>query len=1166
MSLRLRQSDPVHFSPDQSCCSSDAGDVLIRSTRILLPDPGPLPEPGSRSASGSSPGEQHRVIPAPPPAVLAPPPAKLSPDMRLHARTHRERQPGDRAASVCESNIHRTSLTPPLLSSSLSGDEVVTSRFSAGGRGVVLTALKQRSHSTPCRREVKVKPLDQEPVNTSSQDAVGLEAGPSCGRRGDSISAPLMNSSVEAQVRQMSGDIQRLLQSDRQCGRSLNQQVLQHMEMLHSQQLQLQSQLLDSAVRILSGHAPTTSTASGHTERLRVTDLNTAVSSKQHLVTGGPVTMVTPNQRAQHTSDPMTSETSANHSLLTATKVKQILREMKHLKTDMKTLLLSRSQPSVSSHQNQTQPNVSQSQSKKTPSHQIQSKPNPVHKGPVIPSVLEEARQVLRQVRRRREVLEENLASVDRAKNTEVLHCHLEALAGNRDCSDKVWIKKTVDAWIKTASRDIQAELSSHEATAAAAGSSASSGRGRPRSALKQTGSKTTEGRGGRGPRAGQNDVQGAAPAGVPGELEEAESYLTHLYGRTPYDSGGRTLKKTPYLHFSSPAQSPPTRKPRPHLLDNVRGVKMKSSKTQTRLAPPLCSLPGRPGFMRSADSASVIPLGLRWIESSSRCVTERRQEVTSPPAVVDETAERHAHGEERPDAGEAPPPPVIEMKSEEEEEDDDFPGTDFLSVADIAQEEVEKEEEEGSAVELVGDPSPPPPVLYQGPVFPPQSSSSLPDQDQTSVLDTGQHRDLLETRLVEWVEQQVMSKMISQMYCPLPFDPTHDISSDQSEQEEQSMTSDILEAAGGAGLQLFVDSSMAVDPALIRQLVNEVLAEIVASMLGRRDCVASGPELEPEPQGSGADEEDKPVLLVPTPKPTPPPSPKTATRQTTPPATPPPTPSRQTSDQRDRCPEPITAPELMTTPTPSPDTAPSAASPTVLHPPSHAVAWGQAELPLDEERPEERVDTPTRPLVMSVAEEEPPLPSPFSSPRLPDPEPDLRPASSSSDSVSSSSSSETTETDAVMSEGRLLISLNQLTTTTDDGALCSLSSSLQDMDHDPPSEGQVRGHRVLLSLRSKMETQASWGRQQQEEQEEDRDSENSRSPGQVTADVCVSLSGVSQVSHCSINMEPLGTLTFDLSLSPPTQSIGQVDSVLLKLSNRKKTEEMKMSDSSSSH
>ncbi|KAG7453328.1 TALPID3 isoform X1 [Solea senegalensis] len=1147
MSLRLRQSDPpVHFSPDQSCRSSDAGDVLIRATRILLPDLGPVPEPGSRSASGSSPGQQHRVIPAPPPAVLAPPPAEFSPDMRLHARTHRERQPGERAASVCESNIRGTSLTPPLLSSSLSGDEVVTSRFSAGGRGVVLTALKQRSHSTPCRREVKVKLLDQEPVNTSSQDAVGLEAGPSCGRRGDSFSAPLMNSSAEAQVCQMSGDIQRLLQSDRQCGRSLNQQVLQHMEMLHSQQLQLQVAV---PVRTYSINH----TTSWVTERLRVTHLNTAVSSKQHLVTSGPVTMVTPNQRAQHTSsDPMTSETAANHSLLTAKKVNQILREMKHLKTDMKTLLLSRSQPPVSSHQNQTQPKVSQSQS-----HQIQSKPNLVHKGPVVPSVLEEARQVLRQVRRRREVLEENLASVDRAKNTEVLHCHLEALAGNRDCSDKVWIKKTVDAWIKTASRDIQAELSSHEATAAAAGSSASSGRGRPRSTLKQTGSKTTEGRGGRGPRAGQKDVQGAAPAGVSGELEEAESYLTHLYGRIPYDSEGRTLKKTPYLHFSSPAQSPPTRKPCPHLLDNVRGVKMKSSKTQTCLASSLCSLPGRPGFMRSADSASVpmvIPLGLRWIESSSRCVTERWQEVTSLPAVVDETAERHAHGEERPDASEAPPPPVIEMKSEEEEENKDFPGTDFLSVADIAQEEEEEEDE--SAVELVGGPSPPPPVLYQGPVFPPQSSSSLPDQDQTSVLDTGQHRDLLETRLVEWVEQQVMSKMISQMYRPLPFDPTHDISSDQSEQEEQSMTSDILEAAGGAGLQLFVDSSMAVDSALIRQLVNEVLAEIVASMLGRRDSVASGPELEPEPQGSGADEEDKPVLLVPTPKPTPPPSPNTATRQTTPPATP--TPSRPASEQRDRCPEPIAAPELMATPTPSPDPAPSAASPTVFHPPSHAVTWGQAELPLDEERPEECVDTPTRPLVMSVAEEEPPLPSPFSSPPLPDPEPDLRPASSSSDSVSSSSSSETTETDAVMSEGRVLISLNQLTTTTDDGALCSLSSSLQDMDHDPPSEGQVRGHRVLLSLRSKMETQASWGRQQQVEQEEDRDSENSRSPGQVTA-------GVSQVSHCSINMEPLGTLTFDLSLSPPTQSIGQVDSVLLKLSNRKKTEEMKMTDSSSS-
>lgn len=44
------------------------------------------------------------------------------------------------------------------------------------------------------------------------------------------------------------------------------------------------------------------------------------------------------------------------------------------------------------------------------------------------------------------------------------------------------------------------------------------------------------------------------------------------------------------------------------------------------------------------------------------------------------------------------------------------------------------------------------------------------------------------------------------------------------------------VEAAGGGGLQLFVDTGVPVDSELIRQCVNEVLAETVAVMLGQRE------------------------------------------------------------------------------------------------------------------------------------------------------------------------------------------------------------------------------------------------------------------------------------------------------------------------------------------
>lgn len=68
------------------------------------------------------------------------------------------------------------------------------------------------------------------------------------------------------------------------------------------------------------------------------------------------------------------------------------------------------------------------------------------------------------------------------------------------------------------------------------------------------------------------------------------------------------------------------------------------------------------------------------------------------------------------------------------------------------------------------------------------------------------------------------------------------------------------VEAAGGGGLQLFVDANVSVDSALIRQLVNEVLTETVAQMLSQTSAVATAPEPRPEAPES----EDKEVLRTP--------------------------------------------------------------------------------------------------------------------------------------------------------------------------------------------------------------------------------------------------------------------------------------------------------------
>lgn len=121
----------------------------------------------------------------------------------------------------------------------------------------------------------------------------------------------------------------------------------------------------------------------------------------------------------------------------------------------------------------------------------------------------------------------------------------------------------------------------------------------------------------------------------------------------------------------------------------------------------------------------------------------------------------------------------------------------------------------------------------------------------------------------------------------------------------------DAVEAAGGEGLQLF-DSSVPLDSTLIRQLVNEVLAEMVTDVLGQSHAPDPGPGRDPRASGRRAQGEvrschremlrsghkstllpvlfqEKPVPLVPTPVPTPPPSPTPTGRQTTPLSTPPP-------------------------------------------------------------------------------------------------------------------------------------------------------------------------------------------------------------------------------------------------------------------------------------
>ncbi|XP_035767860.1 protein TALPID3 isoform X4 [Neolamprologus brichardi] len=1342
-------SAPAALSPDQSSCSSDTGDVLIRSTRVLHPDrtgPGGRPGPGSVQITV----RKLRDFRPPPLTEL-----RQNKQRRRSPRQNPDIAAPHRSAAYLKPRKLSGGGDGKLAEAMDTGDDVLTSRFASGGRGVVLAALKQRSHSAPRRREVRVHFLDPMPLHSvgnppdapalSSQDAakdagVQMETPLSSGDLGDASStaaaaataalaaaAPLFKaqSDMEARVAQLADGIQKLLQADREGGdrgRSMSQQTLQHLEMLQCQQVQLQSQLLESALRIASGHASDPPT------HLQVTHLDAAAANSlgarppsslpNVAVPPAPVTMEThrldqwaDQTRYAHMPERSQLQSLANHSWEAARRANDMLQEMKRLKTEMKMLLtqpedpLKTSRPAPKHQQSQqtqsqqtqsqqtqsqqtqsqqTQSQQTQSQSQQTQSQQTTSKenrsrsqsshlqqnvshenslqsqqnqsrlPQPnkttdeehnlwsqqsqsvlVQRRSAVPSLLEEAGQVLRQVRKQKKVLEENVEALLRARTGEVLHCQLEALAANRDHSEEVRVKKTVDAWISRLSRDIQrksrrsktatdpslpchqAEMSSRNISnhhsAVDADSSAHSGKERPVGALRGTGSVRTARRGSRGQRAGiragVEPNRGTGGAAERHQLEvDGESYLTRLYGRAPYEGLRRTLKKSPYLRLSSPA-SPLGRKPRPRLVESVRGVKLKSSKTQTSLAPPLTqaqpiisappfasSSPGRSHIFSSSHLTSgrfddlsmtpanscpvaiAIPLGPPRMDS--RC--EHPQEVTSALAAPPTASV----GDEAPDqlleAEQAPPPPrppshtIDIIEGNEEEEDDFFPGTDFLSVVDVVQQEVSVSGEE--AVELDGGPSPPP-VLYQGPIFPPQAPSAPPAQDQVPVLGTALQRDVLETRLVEWVEQQLMSRMISELYWPPPSDHAHNSDVDQSDPEERSVTSDIVEAAGDAGLQLFVDASVPVDSELIRQLVNEVLAETVALMLGQREPLGAGPAPALEPAGPADPQENEPLPLVPTPEPTPPPSPAPPSRETTAVTTPPP--SEPTSPLNKELPQPIAPPgasELVATPTLSPEPTPSAESPATVHQAPPPFTWEETELPLDEERLVEDITTHRPPLFMSVEEEEPPLSSPHPPPppslppaRSPSPPPEAGPASPSTSSEESSSSSTVTAgTEAALkhiSEGELLISANQLAAMTGGGAACSFNSSLQelqDMDFDPPSEGQVKGRDLLRALLTKMEQgvtqrgarpqpEGSWGRA--DGNVSFTHSGQSSSPGQISqaADVSeISFEATNQGSFTlgDLTGELIGTLTSDLhtelSLSPPphlenTHTPGQV-------------------------
>ncbi|XP_052767112.1 protein TALPID3-like isoform X2 [Mya arenaria] len=175
--------------------------------------------------------------------------------------------------------------------------------------------------------------------------------------------------------------------------------------------------------------------------------------------------------------------------------------------------------------------------------------------------------------------------------------------------------------------------------------------------------------------------------------------------------------------------------------------------------------------------------------------------------------------------------------------------------------EDEEDDVETAPGLQLPGyQPEEEPDVPYNGPAFPPKLPSNERQLTSDLIADDIRRRDLLQNQANEWLEQELMARIISEVY-PLrdaeepPAELSHVVSegSEDSMAEEREKSMFVMESIGHRGMQLFVDTGVPVDNCVVDRLVNEVLQEKIRNMLGERPPVAGqGHEVKVTTQGQG--------------------------------------------------------------------------------------------------------------------------------------------------------------------------------------------------------------------------------------------------------------------------------------------------------------------------
>ncbi|KAL1790189.1 TALPID3 isoform X1 [Sigmodon hispidus] len=845
-------------------------------------------------------------------------------------------------------------------------------------------------------------------------------------------------------------------------------------------------------------------------------------------------------------------------------------------------------------------------------------------------SVLKDAEKILRGVQNNKKVLEENLEAIIRAKDGAAMYSFISALATNREMSEKIKIRKKVDDWIKIISAEIQDELRRKDYEQKR--SDSKNQRNKQALTMSRDVKASTRDRAvgrcvvpGRQCQTHTREQFRSAPvrsmpaSGSQRDRKEGlmksttvlqdEDYMLQIYGRPVYQGHRSTLKKGPYLRFSSP--SPKARPQRPKVIERVQGTKVKSARTQTdfyttkpmktdfKVQRPITALPpGDQQYLFSpsremptvsgtleghlipmaillgqtqSNSDSIAPAGVivnkphpvtvttsippssRKVEAGVKkpniAVVEMKSEKKDPPQLsvqmlpsvdIDSISYSSVDGVSLPPSPKevSLPPLKTWIQTPEvmkEDEEVRLPGTNFDEVIDVVQEEEQRDEipecsapvlEFNRSVKAV-------PTEYNGPSFPPVVSTVHPTTD---ILDKViERKETLENSLIQWVEQEIMSRVISGLF-PLQQQARLDDSVSISEASEPS-ASDIVAGTSGGAVQLFVDAGVPVNSDMISHFVSEALAETIAVMLGDREAKKQRPVATSVSGDLSANETNLPARVstpVATPQPTPPYSPSPPQEHMvvkTPDSSPCESDQDVASPVKEICAEKgsdVPGITLVSTPTVTPaPTPPPAAVPTPplseistdklkVSSPELPKPWDSGDLPLDEENPNSPQELlHPRAVVMSVAKDEEPgsvdfpaqpvplEPAPLTS--LPEgtkaPSPRQMPSSGSS-TLENSLSITVTETETLdrhISEGEILLSCGQnlATKILESGDLYlmnlndSLSSTLHDtleMEDDPPSEGQVirRPHKslhasALLSLFTKQEQELLVSQQAQD-------------------------------------------------------------------------------------